>query len=112
MNFRLRLACHSSSVSFSSRPPGELPAQVTRMSIAPKRSIVWSTVRLTWSASLMSPGKPTMSPPVCSASSRAACSSRSASRAVIATRHPSSASWRATSRPIPMLPPVTKATLS
>ena len=111
MNFRFRLASHCSSVSSSSRPPGELPAQVTSTSIAPNRSSVASTVRSTSSITLMSPAKPTTSPPVSSHSSRAASSRRSASRAVMATRQPSRASCRATSRPMPMLAPVTNAAL-
>src|SRR5450759_5796573 len=43
MNFRFRLIIHCSSVRFSSRPPGELPAQVSSMSIAPSRSCVAAT---------------------------------------------------------------------
>src|SRR3712207_3439441 len=55
MNFRFRLLNHSSSVKFSRRPPGELPAQVTRISILPKELTVSSTARSTSSGLLMSP---------------------------------------------------------
>src|SRR5918911_40531 len=46
MNFRLSEPNHSSSVRFSSSPPGDEPAHVTSTSIWPKRSIVPLTATL------------------------------------------------------------------
>src|SRR5437879_3229384 len=112
MNLRLRLDSHCSSVSSSSRPPGELPAQVTRMSIFPNLSRVWSTQRATSSGRLMSPARGTIVRPDSCSISRAAASSGPAVRAVMTTSAPSPASCRATCRPMPLLAPVTKATLS
>src|SRR4249920_513075 len=111
MNFRFRLLNQSSSVRFSSRPPGELPAQVTRMSMRPKRSIVSATVRSTSSTTLMSPRSSTTSPPVSAESSSAVRRRSSSPRAVIATVHPSCASRRAVALPMPLLAPVTNATV-
>src|SRR4028119_2471849 len=110
MNFKFRLLNHSSSVRSSRSPPGELPAQVTRMSIFPKVSTVSATARSTSSGLLMSPAIGIIFWPVFSDSSRAVCSSISLPRAVTTTVHPSSASTRAHSFPIPLLAPVMKAT--
>src|ERR687893_1850668 len=110
MNFKFRLLNHSSSVRSSRRPPGELPAQVTRMSILPKESTVSATARSTSSGLLMSPAIGITFWPVFSESSRAVSSSNSCPRAVMTTVHPSSASTRAHSLPIPLLAPVMKAT--
>src|SRR5918997_3884988 len=110
MNFKLRLLNHSSSVRFSSSPPGELPAQVTRMSILPKESTVSATARSTSSGLLMSPAIGIIFWPVLSESSRAVSSSNSFPRAVTTTVHPSSASTRAHSLPMPLLAPVMNAT--
>src|SRR5918993_4310119 len=112
MNFRFRLLNHSSSVKLSRRPPGELPAQVTRMSILPKELTVSSTARSTSSGLLMSPAIGIIFWPVASANSCAAFSSASLPRAVTTTVHPSSASTRAHSLPMPLLAPVIKATES
>src|SRR4029453_11551317 len=110
MNFRFRLLNQSSSVRFSSRPPGELPAHVTRTSMRPKRSIAPETVRSTSSTTLMSPWRGSTSLPE-SAQSCAPVRCRSSSpRAVIATLHPSCASRRAVALPMPLLAPVTNAT--
>src|SRR5690242_6045176 len=111
MNLRLRLDIHCSSVRSSSRPPGELPAQVTRMSILPKRSRVASTQRWTCSVTLMSPASGSTARPVAAAIFSAAASSGPAVLAVMATSQPSRASNSATQRPMPLLAPVTKATL-
>src|SRR5918998_3955901 len=110
MNFKFRLLNHSSSVRSSRRPPGELPAQVTRMSILPKESTASETARSTSSGLLMSPAIGIIFWPVPSASSCAASSSSSWPRAVMTTTHPSSASTRAHSLPMPLLPPVMKTT--
>src|SRR5919112_4110919 len=110
MNFRFRLLNHSSSVRFSRSPPGELPAQVTRMSILPKVSTVSATARSTSSGLLMSPAIGIIFWPVLSESPRAVSSSNSFPRAVTTTVQPSSASTRAHSLPIPLLAPVIKAT--
>jgi hypothetical protein len=96
MNFRLRLASHWSSVRFSSSPPGELPAQVTRMSMCPNRSSVAMTQRSTSSVTLMSPAIGTIARPVSDAICAAVCSSGSALRAVITTSTPSRARSSAT----------------
>src|SRR5919206_3566211 len=110
MNFRFRLLSHSSSVRFSSRPPGELPAQVMAMSMRPKRSIVSATARSTSLVRVMSPWMPrTRSPPPSSCTAR---SSTAPSRAVIATAAPSSTSSSAVARPMPRLAPVMNATES
>src|SRR3954454_8400173 len=110
MNFRLRLPNHSSSVRFSSRPPGDEPAQVTSTSRRPKRSIVCPTARSMSSLSVMSPRTPSprSSPPSPSTARR----SVSSSRPVIATRQPSSTSSSAVARPMPRLAPVMKTTWS
>src|SRR5271163_1441731 len=110
MNFRLRLAIHCSSVRSSSRPPGELPAQVTRISMAPNRSRVASTQRWTSAVMLMSPASGSTARPVSAAILPAAASSGPAVRAVMTTSQPSRARCSATQRPIPLLAPVTKAT--
>src|SRR5919107_483193 len=110
MNFRFRLLNHSSSVRFSRSPPGELPAQVTRMSILPKVSTVSATARSTSSGLLMSPAIDIIFWPVLSESPRAVSSSNSFPRAVTTTVQPSSASTRAHSLPMPLLAPVIKAT--
>src|SRR5580704_12359094 len=110
MNFRLRLAIHCSSVRSSSRPPGELPAQVTRISMAPNRSRVASTQRWTSAVTLMSPASGSTARPVSAAILPAAASSGPAVRAVMTTSQPSRARCSATQRPIPLLAPVTKAT--
>src|SRR5512132_690115 len=110
MNFRFRLLNQSSSVRFSSRPPGELPAHVTRMSMRPKRSIAPETVRSTSPTTLMSPWSGTTSLPVSADSSSAVRRRSSSPRAVIATLHPSCASRRAVALPMPLLAPVTNAT--
>src|SRR5690242_10546006 len=111
MNLRLRLDIHCSSVRSSSRPPGELPAQVTRMSILPKRSRVTSTQRWTCSVTLMSPASGSTVRPVAAAIFSAAASSGPAVLAVMTTSQPSRARNSATQRPMPLLAPVTKATL-
>src|SRR5215510_2282857 len=112
MNLRLRLDIHWSSVRSSSNPPGELPAQVTRMSIFPKRASVASTQRWTSAMTLMSPAIGTMACPVAAAICFAAVSSGSAVRAVMTTSAPSCARCSATARPMPLLAPVTKATFT
>src|SRR6185295_19350419 len=109
MNFSCRLLSHWSSVSPSRRPPGLLPAHVTRMSTCPSASIAPAIVRSTSSWTPMSPGNGSTVPPVASLSSAATLVRRSPSRAVMATSQPSSARIRAVSRPIPLLPPVTIA---
>src|SRR5690242_10930251 len=111
MNLRFRLDIHWSSVRSSSSPPGELPAQVTRMSIFPNRASVASTHRCTSAVTLMSPAMGTTSRPVAAQISLAAFCSGSALRAVITTSAPSRARSSATARPMPLLAPVTKATL-
>src|ERR687884_67190 len=109
MNFRFRLPNHSSSVRFSSRPPGDEPAQVTSTSIWPKRSIVPLTARSMSSLFVMSPWTPsTRSSPPSSSTARRSVSS---SRAVIATRQPSSTSSSAVARPIPRLAAVSEQRL-
>src|SRR4051794_18723972 len=110
MNFRFSEPNHSSSVRFSSRPPGDEPAHVTSTSICPKRSIVWFTARSMSSGFVMSPWIPTTcsSPP----SSSTARRSVSSSRPVIATLQPSSTSSSAVARPMPRLAPVMKTTWS
>src|ERR687898_1018597 len=110
MNFKSRLLNHSSSVRSSRSPPGELPAQVTRMSILPKESTVSATARSTSSGLLMSPAIGIIFRPVFSESSRAVSSSNSFPRAVTTTVQPSSASTRAHSLPMPLLAPVMKTT--
>src|SRR3954451_19896486 len=104
------LPSHSSSVRFSSSPPGELPAHVTSTSICPKRSSVAETARsMSW-VFVMSPWIPSTrsSPP----SSWTARRSVSSSRPVIATRQPSCTSSSAVARPMPRLAPVMSATAS
>src|SRR5260221_2164077 len=112
MNFRFRLAIHCSSVRSSRTPPGELPAHVTRMSMRPNFFSVALTHRSTSSLLLMSPAMPMTSVPLIAAISLAATCSGSSLRAVRTTFAPSLASPSATARPIPLLAPVTKATLS
>src|SRR3954451_22608266 len=110
MNFRFRLPNHSSSVRFSSSPPGDDPAHVTSTSIRPKRSIVSRTARSMSALSVMSPRIPrTRSSPPSSSTARRSVSS---SRPVIATLHPSSTSSSAVARPMPRLAPVMKTTWS
>src|SRR5438132_7924551 len=111
MNFKLRLESQCSSVSSSSRPPGELPAQVTRMSIWPKRPRVSFTQRSTSSALLVSPASATMVRPVLAAISLATCANGPAVLAVITMSAPSEASCSATALPMPLLAPVTNAIL-
>src|SRR3954454_5177787 len=110
MNLRFSEPNHSSSVTFSSRPPGDEPAHVTSTSMRPKRSIVRFTARLMSSGFVMSPWIPTTcsSPP----SSSTAARSVSSSRPVIATLQPSSTSSSAAARPMPRLAPVMKTTWS
>src|SRR3954454_6467108 len=110
MNLRFSDPNHSSSVRFSSSPPGEEPAHVTRTWIRPKRSIVRFTARSMSSGFVMSPWIPTTcsSPP----SSSTAARSVSSSRPVIATLQPSSTSSSAAARPMPRLAPVMKTTWS
>src|SRR3954447_8060206 len=110
MNLRFSEPNHSSSVRFSSSPPGEEPAHVTRTSMRPKRSIVRFTARSMSSGFVMSPWIPTTcsSPP----SSSTAARSVSSSRPVIATLQPSSTSSSAAARPMPRLAPVMKTTWS
>src|SRR5918997_1084791 len=110
MNFRLRLLNHSSSVRSSSSPPGELPAQVMRMSIFPRESTVSETARSTSSGLLMPPAMGTTFWPVAPEISCAVCSSSSWPRAVITTVAPSSERTLAHSLPMPLLPPVINAT--
>src|SRR5579862_1422474 len=110
MYFRFRLDIYLSSVRSSSSPPGELPAQVTRMSMAPNRSRVTSTQRWTSAITLMSPASGSTARPVSAAIFSAADSSGSAFRAVMTTSAPSRARNSATQRPMPLLAPVTKAT--
>ena len=64
MNFRFRLDIHWSSVRSSSKPPGELPAQVTRMSMGPSRSSAAATQRSTSGVTLMSPASASTRRPV------------------------------------------------
>src|SRR3954470_886224 len=110
MNFRFSEPNHSSSVRFSSRPPGDEPAHVTSTSICPKRSIVWFTARSMSSGFVMSPWTPiTWSSPPSSSTARRRVSS---SRPVIATLQPSSTSSSAVARPMPRLAPVMKTTWS
>src|ERR671933_1891858 len=110
MNFRFSEPNHSSSVRFSSSPPGDEPAHVTRTSIWPKRSIVPLTARSMSSGFVMSPWIPsTRSSPPSSSTARRSVSS---SRPVIATRQPSSTSSSAVARPMPRLAPVMKTTWS
>src|SRR3954449_2358715 len=110
MNLRFSEPNHSSSVRFSSRPPGDEPAQVTSTSMRPKRSIVRFTARSMSSGFVMSPWIPTTrsSPP----SSSTARRSVSSSRPVMATLQPSSTSSSAVARPMPRLAPVMKTTRS
>src|ERR687885_317653 len=110
MNFRFSEPNHSSSVRFSSRPPGDEPAHVTSTSIWPKRSIVPLTARSMSSGFVMSPWIPSTrsSPPSSSTARRSVCSSRP----VIATLQPSSTSSSAVARPMPRLAPVMKTTWS
>src|SRR3954453_23601015 len=110
MNLRFNEPNHSSSVRFSSRPPGDEPAHVTSTSMRPKRSIVRFTARSMSSGFVMSPWIPTTcsSPP----SSSTAARSVSSSRPVIATLQPSSTSSSAAARPMPRLAPVMKTTWS
>src|SRR3954463_12279161 len=110
MNFRFRLPSHSSSVRFSSSPPGEEPAHVTSTSMWPKRSIVRATAPAMSSFFVMSPLTPrTRSSPPSSSTARRSVSS---SRPVIATLQPSSTSSSAVARPMPRLAPVMKTTWS
>src|SRR3954464_3848258 len=110
MNLRFSEPNHSSSVRFSSRPPGDEPAHVTSTSMRPKRSIVWFTARSMSSGFVMSPWIPTTcsSPP----SSSTARRSVSSSRPVMATLQTSSTSSSAVARPMPRLAPVMKTTWS
>src|SRR3954451_8856389 len=110
MNLRFSEPNHSSSVRFSSRPPGDEPAQVTSTSMRPKRSIVRFTARSMSSGFVMSPWIPTTrsSPPSSSTARRSVASSRP----VMATLQPSSTSSSAVARPMPRLAPVMKTTWS
>src|SRR5581483_10921050 len=111
MNFRFRLDIHCSSVSSSSRPPGDEPAHVTRMSMRPNFPSAAFTARSTSSLLLMSPATAITSRCVIAVISRAVSSSGCSVRAVMTTLAPSRASSSATARPMPLLAPVTSATL-
>src|SRR6266851_7665623 len=81
------------------------------MSTRPNSPTHRATTSLTASARVRSAATATVRPPSSRRSSAAASSSAPASRAQIATAAPSRRSARALARPIPLLPPVTIATL-
>src|SRR5207249_3817516 len=92
-------------------PPGAAPALLMRMSMRWSRPTVASTIFFTSASRVRSPATANTSAPVTLPSSAAAASSSRWVRAQMATRAPSSARPRATALPIPLLPPVTSATL-
>ncbi len=102
-------ACHLSVIS-SAAAVNCPPALLTSTSTAPKRSSVASTKARTWSGSRTSQGNAMHSAP-----SRSSCARTSASgsgrRPQIATLAPESAKATAVARPIPVPPPVIRATL-
>ena len=77
----------------------------------PKRSFTSRATRSTWSSWERSAAMATASAASYPGTRRRPCRARPASRATSATRAPSAASPSATARPIPLLPPVTSATL-
>src|SRR6187200_668869 len=103
-----RTSSRSASTAFVLQPPPEIPALLTRTSRRPRSlsteataaTMLSSSVTSSWTALAFSP------------SSRATSSPVARSREPITTRWPRSASWRATSRPMPRFPPETSATRS
>src|SRR3954469_7826227 len=81
------------------------------MSIGPSAARASRTTRSMSASFDMSPGTAVTGVPVSLEISPATCSSRSLSRAVIATFTPASDSSRAVARPLPRLPPVISAVL-
>src|SRR5215218_2285949 len=80
------------------------------MSSRPNRSTVCWMTASAWMRSAMSAGITSAVPPAFSISA-ARSSRRSLRRATSATEAPASASWRAVAAPIPLLAPVTRATV-
>src|SRR5215213_2274020 len=108
-----RLRHASSDVSSSVPPPPAVPTLLTRTSMSPNSSRVFSTSRPRSSPFVRSAATAsTRAPPEPAASiSPAARRTSSSSREQIQTWHPSAARASATPRPTPLLPPVTSATL-
>src|SRR5262245_33674740 len=111
MNLSCRAFCQSCSLRSRRSPPGAAPALFTRMPLRPKCLTVASTIFCTSASRVRSPATANPPPPVVLLSSVAAASSSARVRAQMATFARSSASPRATALPMPLLPPVTSATL-
>ena len=110
--FNSNTLLHSSSgVPSSVLPPPAVPALLTRMSIAPNSPNVSSTSFWRSASSIRSATTASARAPPRSPSSPAACRSSSSLREQIETLHPSSTSASEMPRPMPLLPPVTMATL-
>src|SRR5215470_12117657 len=85
-----------------------MPALLNSTSRPPNRSTACASATITWSSSVTSV---TLQLPTSGPSSAAAAASRSADRPARCTRAPSAANSRAVARPIPLSPPVIRATL-
>src|SRR5581483_10540114 len=106
LTFTAISASQSSSLVSSTVPLRQMPALLTRMCSAPKRSTAPSTIRRQSAARLTSARRATARSPISAAVSRAAASSTSPTT----TLAPSSAKARAIARPLPAPAPVTIAT--
>src|SRR6266446_360445 len=100
----------SSTASSSIAPRTAVPALLIRRSSRLNRSRVAAKTRSTWDSEVTSAGRARAAPPAAAISS-ASFRRRSARRATSATAAPSAASPRAMPSPIPLLLPVTRATL-
>src|SRR5215207_3392082 len=101
---------HSSIGASAAVPSSITPALLTRMSNRPSASTVRSTVVIACSRSVMSDSTASARPPPDS-SSETSASSRSLRRATTATAAPWVARLRAVAAPMPLLAPVTSATV-
>jgi hypothetical protein len=106
MTFSSHAAYQSSSGTSSSSRHLDVPALLTSTSSCPKWLSASARIRSPASASVTSSSRESASPPAAEHASRAL--SRSAEpRATSSTEAPSAQSWRAVSRPMPRLAPVT-----
>ena len=108
--FSSKVRAHSSGVDSRSAPPAVPPTLATSRSTPPSAAAAASTNRSTSPGAVTSATTPCAVPPP-ARSSASAASSPSAERAQMPTRQPSAASRRALARPMPRLPPVTRAIL-
>ncbi len=99
----------ASSSKTAKRPEYICPALLTRMATPPSFCLAVSIIFAMSDSLVMSATTAWTSPPVFLANSSRACSSFFWLRPVISTRTPSSRNWRAVSKPMPLLPPVTIA---